>query len=432
MSRHILLNRRALLLLAGLALPGLARAQDPVVTLSEARRRSLAIDPDAVAARSQSNTSAWERRAALANVLTPTVSAGASYTHYSDPFFNLGTGGVSPNAASATLQARYTVLGAGKFGDLRSARASVDRSEASEIATRFRTTLETDAAYFEVLANHELARVAGDRRRRAQEQLEVARMRVLAGEAIASDSLQLVLEVSRASLEVLSRDSALISSRLLLGHRIGLEAPADAAPIDTVALPEVELSQQEVVAEVQRRGPELEAARATERFAGAVLLAERERYLPEITVDATLGAYDTELFPSALHRSQVAVTMSLPIWNGGQRELAVARARAQRDVASAQRQEQERSVAEVVARTYQGYLTSKAAVELARIGVAVSQETYRVQRARYGEGATTILDLLEAQVALSEAEASLVQARYSTHLAVARLEALLGRRLADH
>ncbi|MGH7713428.1 MAG: TolC family protein, partial [Gemmatimonadaceae bacterium] len=64
-------------------------------------------------------------------------------------------------------------------------------------------------------------------------------------------------------------------------------------------------------------------------------------------------------------------------------------------------------------------------------GVAVSTENYRVQRARYREGATTILDLLEAQVALSEAEASLVQSRFATRLALAQIESLLGRRVFE-
>jgi len=387
------------------------------------------VDPDAVAARSQSATAAWERRAAITNVLTPSVSAGASYIRHSEPFFNLGTGDISPNATSATLQARYTLLGTGKFGGLRSARASVDRAEANEIATRFESWLETDAAYFDVLANRELARVAGDRLRRAEEQFEIARMRVLAGEAIASDSLQLLLEVNRARLDVLSRDSALVASRLRLGHRVGLSRGADAAPIDTAIPPALPMSQDEVISEVRVRGPQIEAARASERFASAALGAERERYLPEITLDATLGAYDAELFPSALHRSQVAVTVTLPIWNGGQRELSVARARADRSVAIAERQERERAAAEVVAQAYQGYVTSRAAIDLAHVGVTVSGENYRVQRVRYAEGAGTILDLLEAQVSLSEAEASLVQSRYASHLALARIEALLGRRV---
>ena len=423
-------NRRAalaaLLLTAGVST---LSAQAPVVTLDEARRLTISVDPEAVAARSQTSTAAWERRAALTDIFTPNVSADASYVEFSDPFFNLGTGQVSPRATSATIQARYTLLGTGKFGNLRSAKASVDRAEANEIATRFATWLETDAAYFSVLANKELARVSSERLRRAEESFEVARMRVLAGEAIASDSLQLLLEVNRARVEILSRDSALVASRLSLGHRIGLSSAADAAPIDTATPPALAMSQDELIAEVRTRGPSIQAARATERFASASLGAEREHYLPEISLDATLGAYDAELFPSALHRSQVAVTVSLPIWNGGQRELSVARARAARDVATAERQEQERAAAEVVAQAYQGYVTARASIDLAKVGVTVATENYRVQRVRYAEGAGTILDLLESQVALSEAEASLVQSTYATHLARARLESLLGRRV---
>jgi outer membrane protein TolC len=52
-----------------------------------------------------------------------------------------------------------------------------------------------------------------------------------------------------------------------------------------------------------------------------------------------------------------------------------------------------------------------------------------MQELRYRSGATTILDLLDAQVSLADAEAGLVQARYQTRLALARLEAILGRRL---
>lgn len=403
----------------------------PVVTLSEARRRATSVDPNAVAARSQVATASWERRAAWTDVLTPRVTAGGSYTHFSEPFFNFGTGTISPNATAATLEASYTLVGAGKFGGLKSARASVEAAEASETAARFRTALETDAAYFSVLADRELARVATDRLRRAEEQFEIARVRVLAGEAIAPDSLQLLLEVNRARLALLSRDSALVTSRLRLGRQIGLTGPAEAAPIDTTPPPPLPLTLDQAVAEMRTRGPDVEAARAAERRADAIVLAEREQYLPAITVGAITGAYDAELFPSATRRTQLAVSVSLPIWNGGQRELAVARARAEREVARAQRQDSERGAAELIAQAYHGYLTSRAGVELALVGVTVSSENFRVQRARYREGATTILDLLEAQVALSEAEAALVQSRYSTRLALAQIEALLGRRIFE-
>jgi outer membrane protein TolC len=185
------------------------------------------------------------------------------------------------------------------------------------------------------------------------------------------------------------------------------------------------------VRELLERGPELTAARAVERRAAAGVAAERAAYLPQLSLDAVAGAYDTEFFPSALTRGQFAVTVSLPIWNGGQRELAVARARGLRDAARAEREETERSAAEEIAAAYHGYETARAGTELARVGVAAAAESFRVQRARYREGATTILDLLEAQVALGEAEAALVQSRYAARLALARIEALLGRRIFE-
>jgi outer membrane protein TolC len=78
-----------------------------------------------------------------------------------------------------------------------------------------------------------------------------------------------------------------------------------------------------------------------------------------------------------------------------------------------------------------GYGTARAGIGLAEVGDADATETYRVHRARKGEGATTILELLEAQVALSEAEAALVQARFAARLALSQIEALLGRRIFD-
>src|SRR5215210_5726948 len=135
----------AVLLIAG-ALPSPSSAQTdssiPVVTLTEARRRSITVDPNSVAARSRIETASWERRAATLNLLTPSLRATTNYTHFSDPFFNFGTGGVSPNSASATLDANYSILGFGKFGALKSSRASLVSAEAGETVARFRTALE--------------------------------------------------------------------------------------------------------------------------------------------------------------------------------------------------------------------------------------------------------------------------------------------------
>ncbi|HYX83230.1 MAG TPA: TolC family protein, partial [Gemmatimonadales bacterium] len=82
-----------------------------------------------------------------------------------------------------------------------------------------------------------------------------------------------------------------------------------------------------------------------------------------------------------------------------------------------------------VTAAYDRYVTARASAELAAQGLAVARESFRVQQTRYQSGATTILDLLDAEVNLSQAEADLVQARYGTRLALAGLEVILGKRL---
>jgi outer membrane protein TolC len=82
-----------------------------------------------------------------------------------------------------------------------------------------------------------------------------------------------------------------------------------------------------------------------------------------------------------------------------------------------------------VAEAFDAYNTSRASAVLAAEALIVARENYRVQNTRYRSGATTILDLLGAQVAVAEAEAALVQARFGTRLALAGLEAMLGQRL---
>ncbi|HUF64968.1 MAG TPA: TolC family protein [Gemmatimonadaceae bacterium] len=401
----------------------------PVVTLAEARSRAAAIAPGTIAARAELGAALWERRSAIASLWTPNLTASTSYTRFSSPFFNFGTGSITPNATNATLQASYTLLGARKFAELSRSRASVASAEAEEVAARFETALTTDRAFYAAVADRELVRVAADRLKRAQEQLAIARVRVTVGEAIASDSLQLLLEVNRARLAALRADSALAVSRLRLGREIGITGPVDAAAPDTTAPPALPMSLEEAVEELRVSGPLLQAARADERRTRAALSVERNAYLPELSIVGTAGAYDARFFPSALHRPQLAFNVSLPIWSGGQREVGIARARALHNISEAQLADQERAVAQVMSESYHGYETARAGVELARSGVAAAAENYRVQRARYAGGAGSILDLLEAQVALSESEVELIRSRQSAKLALAQLEALLGRRI---
>jgi outer membrane protein, multidrug efflux system len=401
-----------------------------VVTLRDALRAAARLDPAYVGAVGALDNAEWGRRAAWSTLVLPAISLAGDYTWSSTPFFNIGTGQLASRSVSARVDARFDVFTGGqKVALLRRAQAEVEAANAGTLEARFAVALATEGDYYAVLADEELARVAAERVRRAGEQYGVARARVLSGAAVQTDSLQLLLEVKRARVALLRQNAVLRVSRLQLGRRVGLSRPARAAPLDTAPARELPFTLEEAVQRALARGPAYRVARAEERAASAALTARRGAYLPHATLAASISSYDDRFFPRATSRNLLTLTVSLPVWDGAQREIALSQARVSRDVARAVREDMERAAWRDVAEAYDAYATSREAAVLAAEAVAVARENYRVQERRYRSGATTILDLLDAQVALTEAEAGLVQARFGTRLALAGLEATLGERL---
>jgi outer membrane protein TolC len=177
------------------------------------------------------------------------------------------------------------------------------------------------------------------------------------------------------------------------------------------------------------QGPQYRAARAGERAAEAFLKGQRGRYLPQLTLTGTHLRFDDSFFPGARNVSAFALTVSLPILDDGRRELAVSQARVNREVAHAIRADLERAARADVTQAVEAYVTARATTALSATGVLVARENYRVQESRYRAGSTTILDVLDAQLRLTQSEADLVQSRYAARLALAGLEAILGHRL---
>jgi len=203
----------------------------------------------------------------------------------------------------------------------------------------------------------------------------------------------------------------------------------NAEPVDTTPAPDLPLGVDEAVQLAVTQGPQYRAARASERAASAFLKGQRGQYLPRVTLIGTHLRFDDSFFPSARKVSAISLNVSLPIWDDGRRELAISQARVNRDVSRAIRDDLERAARPDVTAAFEAYVTAQATTGLSSTGVLVARENYRVQESRYRAGSTTILDVLDAQIRLTQSEADLVQSRYAARLALAGLEAILGHRL---
>ena len=405
----------------------------PRVTLTEALQRSARLDPFYVAALGQIDNAQWGRRNAFAVFILPAVTIGASMQRSDPPSFLFTDSLVRAKTLwTANLVARYDLFTGGqKIAELTRSAAALESARADELRQRFITAQLTEADYYAVLANDELDRVARDRLLRAQEQLAVARARVVSGAAVSTDSLNLRLELARAQAGEIQQSSALRFSRLALGRRVGVMGPVDAEPVDTAPAPDLPIALADAISEAAQQGPEYRIAAANERAASAIYRAELGNYLPRATLTFTSNTVDQKFYPKLFNQTNLVLGISLPIWNNGIRELNLSRAKVNKDVARVTREDMDRGVVADVTNAYDAYNVSRATAQLAREAVVIARENFRVQQTRYTSGATTILDLLTAQVALSNAEGTLVQSVYATRLSRAGLETILGRRLSS-
>jgi outer membrane protein len=428
-----------LMALQGGSVPAAQADSTPTISLAEAIRRSYDVSPTAVAARGQLKTFSWARRAAVAGLFTPSVSIGADANWLTPQIFNfnvLPPGGAFSSLAptshttDAYIQVNYALLGGGQaLSRMRAATAAEAAAQANTDAAGLSTRAGTEAAYYAVLADQELLRVAEEQVRTVTEELVISRARVLAGATVQTDSLQILLQLTTAQVSVLRRRAALQVDRLALGRRIGQNTPVGAEPLDTLPPPQLPLTLNEAIQMALASGPAYLRARAGERALRAQLDVQYGNFAPSFNLSFSRFAYGNTLPPNQLSRSQFSVGVSLPILDQGVREAGVVSVRASLDSARAALADLERGVRQDVTNAYEAYTTARATVDLQRTAVLVAREDLRVATLRYRTGAEDILHLLTAEVSLVQAQSDLVSARSDTRLALASLQSLIGSTL---
>src|SRR5881396_1597478 len=333
----------------------------PIVTLPEALRQATGLDPNYVAAIGQVTNAAWARRSAFSVFILPSITLNADAARSNPLSFNFVTFQAARTQVTSQVTAKYDLfLGGQKFAELSRSGAALEAAHAGELAARFTAAQVTESTYYAVLADAELLRVARERVQRAEQQLAVARARVVSGAAVQTDSLQLRLELTQARVGQLVRESVLRIARLELGRRVGAAGPVDAAPLDTTPAPELPLTLADAITQAATQGPQYRVAQANERAAAAAFRGQLGTYLPRATLTFNALAFDTLFYPSAFKRTTFTLGVSFPIWDNAQREIALSQARVNRDVARAIRQDMDRAVQRDVTAAYDGYTTARA------------------------------------------------------------------------
>lgn len=306
------------------------------------------------------------------------------------------------------------------------AEAEADAAQSQLDAQRREVARITAEMYARVVVDRSLA--ASARQRADAYQTMASRVEALAKEGRARD-----VDVNRATLQVASADRTLLQaqSRLELDQLRLDRMVGEHVDVDNLF---VGKGRREAAGEGRERAesndPQLQSL--TKHIATLEGMIASERRLLKPTIAGQIqysrlfdryGRYYLNFKPDDL---SAAATINLPIWTGGRRAAAIARAQAQLQELVAMRDARRTELELNVAEAENDYRQALAESDLATRARNVAQEGLRIAQSLAEEGRGEVNDVPQAQIALAEADDDLANATAHVAIAESRLKIIRG------
>jgi TolC family type I secretion outer membrane protein len=426
------------------------------VTLNDALRLARQYNPSQVQAEQNiriANLGVMEAWGAY----LPSISGTGSATRNSSQRVNASSGGAQvfpiTDNSSFGLSANLNLFtGFQRGANRRAANATMDLNQAALLQQDYATDLATKQAFFNEREAEELVVVSQANLAQSEQQLKLTTEKLRLGATTRSDSLTASVAYGTAEVQLIQAHANALTAQANLARAIGADGMVAAVPDTTLEVRLASLDTAALRHEAEITAPSVVEAQASVNATKALLAASRSQYYPTLSLGATqtwsgeqlpwnaaplavpvtdsTGAVTGYTRPSRYTGTwNVRLSLSIPIFNGFQREAGVVTADANAVEAQSRLRDARLALDASLIQALTALDAAAAQIDVSRTSVAAAQESLRMQQERYRLGASTIVDLLTAETALNQAEVGLVQSRYNYLIARATLEALVGHTL---
>jgi HAE1 family hydrophobic/amphiphilic exporter-1 len=433
-------SRRVLVALAWLW--GASAAGADSLSRADAVRRALEVNPEVQKSREDINKLRGLEKEALADAL-PEVNVYGSYLRFRDPsLLNSSSFDQFPPDLISSLtpvptniyegQARLTqTLFNFKLGRaIRAARFARSRGSENLKRARQEVSLLAITAYNQYVLSLEKVNVGEKAVRQKEEALAVVRNRRQAGVATDLDVLRAQVDLENAKTQVLRIRGESDLARGNLNAALVRPIAAAVTPTDDLRFEEVDLALDEVVAEAWANRPEAKAIDLSEQIADQFIGIARSDLRPSLELDAGYGwsvRRPEDFFESKFSKWNLGVTLKIPVFDGFRTAGRVAQARADKAQIAQDKIALENQVRLEAKDGLDRLRVARSVLQAADLNVSQAQKALDMTQANYKYGAATLLDVLDAQAALTQAESNRLEALYVHANARASLRYVMGR-----
>jgi outer membrane protein len=412
--------------------PAPAQPAPSVLTLEEALRIGLSHQPTLQQARAL--TEAADARVEQARApLLPQITGTASFQRQSQTASALAqlgtTSTVSTELYSLGVTGRQLIWDFGQTsGRWRASQASLKGQELSEQATSKSVALSIRTFYFNAVAAKALVGVSKDALANEQRHLQQVRAQVEVGTRPPVDLVQERVNLANAQVRLIQAENGYATARVQVEQAIGVN-DLGAWEIAEENLPPVqgeEGAPEVLLKEALGARPEIAAGDAQIRAQELTVGALEGGYGPTLGVQA--GVAETGPRPSDLGTGWNAqVTLTWPLFQGGLTHGQVREARANVSSLQAQLDLQKQQVRLDVEQSRLGVRAAAATLGAAKDASQAAREQLTLQEGRYQTGVGSIIELSDAQTALTTALGQEVQSQFQLAVARSQLLRALGR-----
>lgn len=155
--------------------------------------------------------------------------------------------------------------------------------------------------------------------------------------------------------------------------------------------------------------------------------ASRPGYFPKVAVVGHYDLYDDAIFGSNGRSGAIMAVATIDLWGGGAGTAGRAAARHETAAFEADLRRFEEGVRLEVEQAWQELATARTRHATAMAALGAARESLRVRESRFSQGLDRMIDLLDAETALREAETRELVARFDVLLGSHRLKFVAGK-----
>jgi outer membrane protein TolC len=297
--------------------------------------------------------------------------------------------------------------------------------------TRERVAFETITAYVNLAKAREHTVLLEKARSTTAEHVRLAEKYAAEGVILAADVLQARVYLSEMDELLTQATNGAKLAEAALNFQLGADQSLPRELAELPPAPPVAGDLEDWTAAAVEGRRDLEAARRQLEAGRLEEKATRPGYYPEIAVRGNYDLYDDTIFGANGHSGSIMAVARINLLGGGTNSAARAAARHETASFEADIRRFEEGVQLEVQQAWQDLATARVRHITAKNSLAAASEAVRVRESRFKQGLDKMIDLLEAETGLREAEVREMVARYDVVLDTHRLRYAAGSTLID-